>query len=140
MVFHSSSPKKTEEIAAQIAKKLKPFDVVAFTGGMGMGKTAFVRGAVSTFGDSYQVSSPTFAIVNEYETIPSVFHFDMYRITTEDDLYSAGFYEYLDRGGIIFIEWSENIAEYLPEETIYITIEKTDEDSRVITVKGDDRF
>ena len=138
-VFYSSSVEQTEQFALKFAQKLKSGDVVAFTGGLGMGKTAFVRGALQAFGDC-DVSSPTFAIVNHYRCTPDIYHFDMYRVKGEDDLYSTGFYDYLDAGGILFIEWSENIRELLPDDTIYVHIEPWDDGGRKITVEGDERF
>ena len=139
--FISHSTKQTEEFAQnKIAPLLKPGDVLAFFGGMGMGKTAFVRGLAKGLGITDSVSSPTFAIVNEYRGNPPLAHFDMYRIGSWDDLYTTGFFEYLDSGCILAVEWSENIENALPEGTIFITMEKLDEDSRRICIKGDDRF
>ena len=138
-LFHSSSAEQTEQFAYEFAQRLKPGDVVAFTGGLGMGKTAFVRGAVRAFGEC-EVSSPTFAIVNHYRCTTDVYHFDMYRVKGEDDLYSTGFYDYLDAGGILFIEWSENITDQLPQSTIFVHIEPSDQGGRKITVEGDERF
>lgn len=137
-IFTSHSVSQTEEIAKDLASHLLPGDVVAFIGGMGMGKTQFTRGIVSFFGDGTAVSSPTFSIMNYYNTTPPIYHFDMYRITSEEDLYSTGFYDYLDMNGIVVIEWSENISEYLPDNTIYISIEASGENDRVFTIIGGD--
>ncbi len=137
----TASAKETEEVGAMLARamcedlSLPPF--IALYGDLGVGKTAFVRGFASVIAPSSLVRSPTFALVNEYRAKPrSLFHFDMYRIEDEDDLYSIGFYDYLDRSGICLVEWSENIPYALPERYLRISIEKcgTDEpDRRVIT-------
>ncbi len=138
--YISESVNDTEEFAFNLAKKLHPGDVIAFKGGLGAGKTAFVRGLAKHLSPDAMVSSPTFSLVNDYtDTIP-FYHFDMYRITTMDDLYSTGFFDYLDMGAILAIEWSENIEFALPEETISVSIERTDETKRNITVTGGERF
>lgn len=143
-VYSSNSAKETEEIAEEFAKKLRPGDVIAFEGGMGAGKTAFTRGLSRGLGlDEKEVSSPTFAIVNEYKSDNvTLYHFDMYRIETMDDLFQTGFFDYLDTNAILAIEWSENIYSALPPEAICVTIEKDekDENKRKIIIKGDDRF
>ena len=136
----SHSPAETEAFAADLAHRLKSGDVLAFRGGLGAGKTAFVRGLARGLGWEGEVSSPTFALVYEYAASPPLYHFDMYRIHTFDDLYSTGFFDYLDAGGILAVEWSENIADALPPETITVTIEPTGDESRKITVEGDGRF
>lgn len=132
---HSAS--ETEQLAAQFARELKPNDIIAFRGSMGMGKTAFTRGLVSGLGLESTVSSPTFALVNEYDTPKMiVYHFDMYRITSWNDLYSTGFFDYLDTGALMVIEWSENIEGALPENTIYVEISKGDgDDDRIIRIE-----
>lgn len=139
MITHfSESAAQTEQIAAQFARLLCPGDVIACRGGMGAGKTAFARGLARGLNLSDDVSSPTFALVHEYANGPvALFHFDMYRITDEDSLYYTGFYDYLDRGGILLIEWSENIPYALPDNTITLTIEPISENSRKITIEGD---
>ena len=105
-----------------------------------MGKTAFTRGVAAGLGCRGSVTSPTFAIVNRYEGTVPLNHFDMYRIDGFDSLYSTGFFDYLDERSVSAVEWSENISEYLPENTIYIDIRRIDDDTREITVTGDDRF
>ena len=138
--YISESVNDTEEFAFNLAKKLHPGDVIAFKGGLGAGKTAFVRGLAKHLSPDAMVSSPTFSLVNDYtDTIP-FYHFDMYRITTMDDLYSTGFFDYLDMGAILAIEWSENIEFALPEETISVSIERIDETKRNITLTGGERF
>lgn len=131
--YISNSPEETERVAAEIAKDLKKGDFVAFYGDLGAGKTAFSRGLVKYLAPECidLVHSPTFAIVNEYigEKI-SIFHFDMYRIKDEDDLFSTGFYDYEDRNGIILAEWSENIPFAVPENAVKVVIEKLGETAR----------
>ena len=117
----SKSVNQTEEIGENLGKKLKKGDVVAFFGELGAGKTAMVRGIARAFGCEDQVSSPTFALVHEYTGTQPLFHFDMYRIESFEDLYSTGFFDYLGRG-IMLIEWSENIVSHLPENSIKVTI------------------
>ncbi|MBQ9760379.1 MAG: tRNA (adenosine(37)-N6)-threonylcarbamoyltransferase complex ATPase subunit type 1 TsaE [Clostridia bacterium] len=138
----TESANETEAFGAALAKKmckdlsLPPF--IALYGDLGVGKTAFVRGFASVIAPNSLVRSPTFALVNEYRAKPrSLFHFDMYRIEDEDDLYSIGFYDYLDRAGICLVEWSENIPYALPDRYLRVSIEKIDPDSpdkRSITV------
>lgn len=132
----SHSPKQTEAAGEVIGKRLKKGDVVALFGTMGMGKTAITRGICRGLGSSDAVSSPTFAIVNEYKGKDNkIYHFDMYRISGEEDLESTGFYEYLDDESNLIIEWSENIVEEIPEDAVYIHIEKGEnENDRVISV------
>ena len=138
--YISHSERDTVEFARRFAQKLRPGDVIAYTGGLGMGKTAFTRGMAAGLGCRGSVTSPTFAIVNRYEGPVPLNHFDMYRIDGFDSLYSTGFFDYLDERSVSAVEWSENISEYLPENTIYIDIRRIDDDTREITVTGDDRF
>ena len=109
--FTTNSPNETEALAERIAAGLHGGEVIAFTGGMGVGKTAFTRGLAVGLGAGDVASSPTFAIVNEYEGRLTLEHFDMYRIETWDDLYSTGFFDYLDTDRVLAIEWSENIED-----------------------------
>ena len=135
--LYSDSPKVTEQIGQKIADRLKGKEVVAMFGGLGMGKTALTRGIAAGFGAEDCVSSPTFALVNEYEGRCRIYHFDMYRISGIDDLYAIGFFDYLDTG-VLIIEWSENIADALPEDSIIIRLEHDEnENSRVITIEGE---
>ncbi len=141
MQYISHSTAETETFAAQIAQKLKAGDVIACRGGMGAGKTAFARGLARGLGLEDAVSSPTFALVHEYTRGKvALYHFDMYRVSDFDELYSTGFFDYLGQDGILLIEWSENIASALPEHTIFLTISRIDEDSRDIRIEGDERF
>ena len=126
MITHfSRSEGETIAIAADFAKTLRAGDIVALFGGLGMGKTAFVRGIATGLGlDPEQVCSPTFSLVNEYRApgSPTLYHFDMYRVEGEDALYCTGFYDYLGSGDILAIEWSENIIDALPQSAISVII------------------
>ncbi len=133
--FVSHSEKETESFAENFAKSLKAGDVVAFEGDLGAGKTAFTRGLARGLGCTDSVSSPTFAIVNEYSGAIPLFHFDMYRIESLGELYSIGFFEYLDRGGVCAIEWSENIYSALPQNTVFVSLEHISENVRKIEVR-----
>ena len=133
--YISHSERETEQFAKKFAKELCKGTVVAFEGDLGAGKTAFVRGMAKALNCTDSVSSPTFAIVNEYSGDIPIFHFDMYRIETLGELYSVGFFEYLERGGICAIEWSENIYSALPDNSIFVEIEKIDENTRRLTVR-----
>ncbi len=136
-VFETHSAAETEALAERFAAALSPGAVVAFTGPMGMGKTAFTRGLVRGLGGRDEVSSPTFALMHEYGAKCPVYHFDMYRVTTWDDLYSTGFFDYLESGGILVVEWSENIENALPKDAVRVDIAPgAGENDRVITVSG----
>ena len=138
MEYLSHSPEETEHIGEMLGRRLRPGTVVAYRGGLGMGKTCFTRGLAAGLGiDPAEVSSPTFALVNEYRggRLP-LWHFDMYRVESFDALYSTGFFDYLDLGGVLALEWSENIDGALPEGTIYITFERLGDESRSITIEG----
>lgn len=137
--FLSHSTEETEQFAEAFANELQSGDVIAYRGPMGAGKTAFTRGLARGLGLEDHVSSPTFALVHQYGSgSRALYHFDMYRVDGFDDLYSTGFFDYLDYGGILAIEWSENIENALPQDTIFVTLEKdeTDPDLRKITVEG----
>lgn len=137
----SDSPSRTREIARRIGEKLMPGDVLAFRGPMGAGKTTFIGGLALGLGITEPVSSPTFALVNEYSGgRHKLCHFDMYRISGPDDLESTGFYDYLDSGAILAVEWSENIAEALDENICVITMTALDENTREIIIEGDPRI
>lgn len=130
-VFRSESVVMTEEYGRNLARELKGGTVLALFGGMGMGKTALVRGIAAGLGLSAEVSSPTFALVHDYGGHPPLVHFDMYRVTGWEDLYSTGFFDYLDAGAILVVEWSENIVSALPEDAIRLHISRVDETTRV---------
>lgn len=123
MEYITHSVEETENLASKLAKKLKGTEVIAFFGGLGMGKTAFTRGLCKGLNYFDGVQSPTFSLVNQYNADYTVYHFDMYRINTYDDLYSTGFFDYLDTG-ILVIEWSENIENALPDDYISVEIKK----------------
>lgn len=136
----SRSVSDTEKLAQKIASLLNGNEVIALFGDLGAGKTAFTRGLCSGLGFSDGVCSPTFAIINQYNAKFPVFHFDMYRITDIDDLYSTGYYDYLGNG-IVIIEWSENIESELDDNAIRIYIDKTNIDcERKITIYGMDEY
>ena len=137
--FVSKGVSDTEAIAEKLGRVLKSGNVVAYFGGLGMGKTAFTRGLARGMGITADVSSPTFAIVNDYGGNPPLVHFDMYKVESWDDLYSSGFFDYLDMGAVLAVEWSENIENALPDDTIRVTIEQGEEaDERFITIEGID--
>lgn len=131
-VFRSESVLMTEEYGRRLAAELRSGTVLALFGGMGMGKTALVRGIAAGLGLSAEVSSPTFALVHDYGGNPPLVHFDMYRVTGWEDLYSTGFFDYLDAGAIIVVEWSENILSALPEDAIRLQFTRVDENTRLI--------
>ena len=136
MEFLTNAPEETEKVGAALAKILPPGAVIAYRGDLGAGKTAFTRGLARGLGVSDPVTSPTYTIVNEYlgGRMP-LFHFDMYRLHSSDDLWDIGWEDYLDRGGICAVEWSENVADAM-EDAIIITIEKLGDETRRITVEG----
>ena len=134
------SPEETEKVGEKLGQILSPNTVLAFRGDLGAGKTAFTRGLARGLGCTEQVTSPTYTIVNEYLSgrIP-LFHFDMYRLQSADDLWDIGWEDYLDRGGICAVEWSENVREAM-ENAVFITIEKIGEDSRRIQIEGGEKL
>lgn len=138
--FLSNSPEETEKIAEELGNRIIEGCVIAYRGGLGMGKTCFTRGLARGLGSTDTVTSPTFALINEYPSgrIP-LYHFDMYRVSGWEDLYSTGFFDYIDEGGVIAAEWSENIESALPDNTIYVTINKVNDNTReiIITKKGE---
>ena len=136
MIFTTHSPEETEAVGAALGKILIPGTVIAYTGDLGAGKTAFTRGLARGLGVGDPVTSPTYTIVNEYlgGRMP-LFHFDMYRLHSADDLWDIGWEDYLERGGICAVEWSENVRDAL-EDPITVTIEKLGEDTRRITIEG----
>jgi len=126
--YYTSSVQETEELGEKIGKSIDYPAVIAFYGGMGMGKTAITRGIARGLGCKDIVNSPTFAIVHEYSGKCPVYHFDMFRVEGWDDLYSTGFFDYLDTNCVILIEWSENVENALPENTLKITINRGEGD------------
>lgn len=136
--YITNSAEETIAAAGEVAAVLAAGDIILYEGDMGAGKTHFTKGIAKYLGVEDEVTSPTFALVNEYEGRLPLFHFDLYRIESYDDLYAIGFFDYLDRGGIIAAEWSENISQLKAElgEVITVRIEKLSENGRKITVSG----
>ena len=136
MEFITNSPEETEKIGAAIGKIIPAGTVLAYRGDLGAGKTAFTRGLAKGLGYTQPVTSPTYTIVNEYlgGRLP-LFHFDMYRLRSAEDLWDIGWDDYLERGGVCAVEWSENVAEAM-ENPIIVRIEKLGEDTRRITIEG----
>ena len=141
MEFRTCGEAETEALGVRLAAVLTPGAVVAYRGGLGMGKTAFTRGLARGLGYKGRVTSPTFTIVNEYEggRLP-LFHFDLYRLGSWEELYDIGWEDYLARGGVCAVEWSQRAEEALPPETVFVTIARSPEadNSRVITIEGVD--
>ena len=143
MEFVTHSREETEALGARLADALTGGRVVAFTGDLGAGKTAFVSGMARALGVEERVTSPTFTIVNEYEggRLP-LFHFDMYRLGSADELFHIGWEDYLARGGVCAVEWSERIAGALPPETITVTVSRCPENEdwrRIIIEEGENK-
>jgi len=136
MIYHTNSPEETEAVGCLLASRLQPGTVIAFEGDLGAGKTAFTRGLARGLGATDRVTSPTYTIVNEYlgGRLP-LFHFDMYRLHSSDELFDIGWEDYLERGGICAVEWSENVSDAM-EGALTVRIEKTGETSRTITLEG----
>ena len=136
MIYHTNSPEETEAIGQLIASRLQPGTIIAFEGDLGAGKTAFTRGLALGLGAADRVTSPTYTIVNEYlgGRLP-LFHFDMYRLHSSEDLFDIGWEDYLERGGICAVEWSENVSDAM-EGALTVRIEKTGDTSRTITLEG----
>ena len=138
MQFVSHSAEETERFGEALAHDLRAGDVLACTGSLGMGKAAFTRGLARGLGCRGRVTSPTFTIVNEYEGKTPLFHFDMYRLGSSDELFDIGWDDYLARGGVCAVEWSERVSDALPGDTIFVDIARGEEgeNTRVITVTG----
>lgn len=137
MEYLSHSPEETEHIGEMLGRRLRPGTVVAYRGGLGMGKTAFTRGLARGLGCAGRVTSPTFTIVNEYDGATPLFHFDMYRLGSSDELFDIGWEDYLTRGGVCAVEWSERVDDAMPADTLWVDIARsTDESDRIITISG----
>lgn len=136
MEFITHAPEQTEALGERLAARLRPGDVVAYYGGLGAGKTAFTRGLARGLGVTEPVTSPTYTIVNEYLSgrMP-LFHFDMYRLSSSEELFDIGWEDYLQRGGVCAVEWSENVADALAG-AVEVRLERTGEESRRITITG----
>ena len=137
MEYITNSPAETEAVGAALGKVLKPGTILAYRGDLGAGKTAFTRGLAKGLGSEEIVTSPTYTIVNEYLSgrLP-LFHFDMYRLASSDDLWSIGWEDYLDRGGVCAVEWSENVDDAM-ENALWVTLESLGGDDRRITLEGE---
>ncbi len=138
MKYHAGSPIETEKLGHRLGNILQKGDIVCLTGDLGTGKTAFTGGIAKALGVDDYITSPTFIIVNEYEGKIPLYHFDVYRIGSSDEMFDIGFDEYISGNGVVVIEWAELIMDILPEERINVTIEKdrTDMvDSRLITIE-----
>ncbi len=137
MEYLSHSPEETEQLGEQLGRTLRPGSVVAYRGDLGMGKTAFTRGLARGLGCTCRVTSPTFTIVNEYSGALPLFHFDMYRLDSSDELFDIGWEDYLSRGGVCAVEWSERVEDALPEDALWVSIARGNgENDRIITVTG----
>ena len=144
MVYITNNFEETEAVGQSLAKALDKAEIqcafIALFGEMGVGKTAFVRGFASQF-DIKGVKSPTYTVVNEYHGRKNIYHFDMYRIESEDDLYSIGFDDYVEKDGFSIVEWSENITDFLPEKIITVKISRGDDaDKRIIEIESDGNY
>ncbi len=140
MEYITNSPSETEAVGAALARVLQPGTVIAYRGDLGAGKTAFTRGLARGLGVTERVTSPTYTIVNEYlgGRMP-LFHFDMYRLGSEDELFDIGWEDYLERGGVCAVEWSENVWGAM-EDAVTVTISRLSEDTRKIEIEGGDRI
>lgn len=144
--FRTASPEETIALGREIGRRLRGGDVLAYRGGLGAGKTTITRGISEGMGLGDEVTSPTFALVNEYRKADcklSLIHFDMYRITSGEDLDTTGFFDYMDDDTVLAVEWSENIEDDLPDSSIIITINRLSDSERELileTCDGDDRF
>ena len=137
MEFITHCPEETERLGYALGQRLSPGDIIAYRGDLGAGKTAFTRGLAKGLGCTEQVTSPTYTIVNEYLSgrLP-LFHFDMYRLSSSEDLWGIGWDDYLDRAGVCAVEWSENVEDAM-ENALWVTIESLGGDGRRITLEGE---
>ena len=138
MEFYTASAQETEQLGQRLGQRLKPGAVIAYSGDLGAGKTAFTRGLARGLGIEDPITSPTYTIVNEYPGKIPLFHFDMYRLGSSDELFDIGWEDYLTRGGVCAVEWSENVAEALPEDTVWVDIRRLEgeDNGRRITITG----
>ena len=136
MTYITNSPEQTEALGQALGQSLKGGEIVAYTGDLGAGKTAFTRGLAKGLGITMAVTSPTYTLVNEYTGGRlELFHFDMYRLGSSDDLFDIGWDDYLLRGGVCAVEWSENVSDAM-EDAIWVRIQRLDDDTRSITIEG----
>ena len=137
MQITTHSADETQALGQKLASRLAPGDVIAYFGDLGAGKTAFTRGLAQGLGITDPVTSPTYTIVNEYLGQRELIHFDMYRLSSADELFDIGWEDYLERGGVCVVEWSENVADALPQDAVVVTIARGEGDNeRIITVEG----
>ena len=136
MIYHTNSEAETERVGTSLAAVLRPGDVVAMAGDLGAGKTVFIRGLARGLGVTGRVTSPTYTIVNEYEGRLPLFHFDMYRLDGPEELYDIGWDDYLKRGGVCAVEWSERAEGLLPENAVRVRVTAEDENTRRIEIIG----
>ena len=136
MEYLSHSPEETEQLGEQLGRTLRPGSVVAYRGDLGMGKTAFTRGLARGLGCTCRVTSPTFTIVNEYSGALPLFHFDMYRLDSSDELFDIGWEDYLSRGGVCAVEWSERVEDALPDDTLWVSIARGNGVQQALGVHG----
>lgn len=140
MEFYTASARETEQLGQRLGQRLKPGAVIAYSGDLGAGKTAFTRGLARGLGIEDPITSPTYTIVNEYPGKIPLFHFDMYRLSSSEDLFDIGWEDYLTRGGVIAVEWSERVADALDEVEnvirIHIRRDPEHDDGRMITIEG----
>lgn len=143
-IYKTNSAADTIALGEKLGKLFRGGDVIAYSGDLGAGKTTITRGISIGMGLGDEVTSPTFALVNEYRGEKlSLIHFDMYRIDSSDDVETTGFFDYMDENSVLAVEWSENIAEEIPDNAVRIAIERVDDETRIITIEtcdGDDRF
>lgn len=141
MEYYSKSELETEQLGEKLARQLKPGAVIAYYGDLGAGKTAFTRGLGRGLGIVDRITSPTYNIVNEYPGDIPLFHFDMYRLQSSEDLFDIGWEDYLQRGGVIAVEWSERVEDVL-EDVLAIEIRKdpANPEGRIITIKGGSQY
>lgn len=141
MIYTTHSADETIALGEQIGRKLLKGDVIAFKGDLGAGKTTITRGISIGLGLGDNVTSPTFSLVNEYRgKEKSLIHFDMYRISNTDDIELTGFWDYIEEGCILAVEWSENISDVIPKNSVIISIKRTGDNIREIEIIGDERF
>lgn len=141
MIYTTHSADETIALGEKIGRKLSKGDVIAFKGDLGAGKTTITRGISIGLGLGDNVTSPTFSLVNEYRgKDKSLIHFDMYRISNSDDIELTGFWDYIEEGCILAVEWSENISDAIPDNSIIISFKRIDDNTREIEILGDERF
>lgn len=135
LTFKTNSPQETSLLGCQLAKFLQDGDIICLAGDLGAGKTLLVKAVADGLGIKEEITSPTFTVLNVYENDIALYHFDLYRLETEEELYDIGFDEYTSSGGVVLIEWPDKFIESMPEQKLWIDIQKGLEDDRIITIK-----